>query len=348
VELPKISVVIPVYNGERYLVKTLDCLLRQTFRDFEAICINDCSTDNSESVLRRYAQTDPRVRLLKTESNQGIVPKVLKYYALPNLRGEYYAYSSQDDLFSDDWLEKMWCKAVATGADAVIPDLVFYHVGDTSKNRTLAGVQGDRSVVLSNRDAVILSLDWIIPGNALWKTSLVQRLGYEDFGMFADEYSMRVFFYHCNRVVFSGGTFYYGQDNPDAITKKSSYKSFDSPYNHFRLYEFLKENTFDFAIYSKELLKAATGVRQKRQELIFNRAAYTPEESKEALNRIQKCYNAITQSEAALEVLRRQRGLKNSLAGFPLKHGRLIFEATCRFMVLLRRTKRLALFLPGR
>jgi len=345
---PRISVVIPVYNGGKYLAQALDSLLCQSFKDFEVLCINDCSTDNSESVLKQYAQKDSRIRVLTTDTNQGIVPKVLKNYALPNLRGEYYAYSSQDDFYSEDWLEKMWRKAKETDADAVLPDLVFYHEHDPLKNRSLIGVYGNRDVMLTNREAVILSLDWIIPGNALWKVSLIKKLGYADFGMFADEYSARVFFYHCNKVVFSGGTFYYGQDNLGAITKQPGYKRFDSPYNHFRLFQFLKENSFDPEIYTRQLMKAVRDLLQKKQELILNKTHYSSDHLKEAESRIQKCYEAITKCDASVKTLKQQTHSKYAHKVFVLTHGYQFFGAYYNFIALMRRFRRLVSLRFGR
>ena len=57
---PIVSVVVPIYNGERYLRDSLDSLLAQTFQDFEIICVNDGSTDSSESIINEYAERDSR------------------------------------------------------------------------------------------------------------------------------------------------------------------------------------------------------------------------------------------------------------------------------------------------
>lgn len=149
----------------------------------------------------------------------GIVPKVINF-GRKFIRGEYYVYSSQDDSFSEDWLDCMYARAIETEADAIIPDLVFWHENEPYKNRILSGVNGDRNVQLNGRQAFLLSLDWTIPGNALWKTWLVREIGYFDFGMNADEYTARLYFLKCNKVAFSGGVFYYRQDNVEAITKK--------------------------------------------------------------------------------------------------------------------------------
>ena len=109
--VPQISVFIPVYNGANYIAATLDSLLKQSFQHFEVLCVNDCSTDDSLRILQGYAASDSRVRVLNMDSNQGAASKVLNL-ALPAMRGKYFVYSSQDDLFSVDWLSKMHTRAV--------------------------------------------------------------------------------------------------------------------------------------------------------------------------------------------------------------------------------------------
>ena len=339
-ENPQISVVIPVYNGGQFIARTLDALRQQTFADFEVLCVNDCSTDDSGAVLQQYAQNDPRIRVFTTPTNQGIPSKVIKPYALPNLRGEYYVYSSQDDLFSPDWLEKMWHKARETGADAVLPKLVFAHAHNPAKNHSLVGINGNLDVVLTNREAVILSLDWLISGNALWKVSLVKRLDYPDFGLYADEYFVRELFFHANKVVFCEGTFYYSQDNPASIARKPGYKRFDSPYNHYKLFEFLKQHDFAPDICAQELMRAIRDLLQKKQELILNQTRYSSEHRQEAENRIQKCYATISQNEAAVSLLKQKTRFKHAPKVFAMTHGYRFFSAYCQWLAQLRRIRR--------
>jgi glycosyltransferase involved in cell wall biosynthesis len=281
---PLISVFIPIYNGAQYISRTLDSLLAQSFQHFEVLCINDCSTDDSLAILQDYAARDPRVRVLDMDVNQGSVPKVLNKM-LPEMRGNYFVYSSQDDLFSSDWLAKMHARAVETGADAVIPDLVFYYENEPDRCRSLIGLKGDRSVELTGRDAMVQSLDWTIPGNALWNAELIRRLGFADFAVNADEYSGRVFFMNCNKVAFSEGQFLYRQDNPDAITKRLTYKSFDMALTFFRLFELLRDNGFAPELYAREALKALRTLEQIQRWLVGARAQMTPSEIAEAETR---------------------------------------------------------------
>src|SRR4051795_2357411 len=95
--IPRVSVYMPVYNGEAYLAECLDCILDQTFRDFEVVAVDDGSKDGSFDILLDYARRDGRIRVLRHEANQG--HHQTSNDALAACRGEYLARMDQDDLW---------------------------------------------------------------------------------------------------------------------------------------------------------------------------------------------------------------------------------------------------------
>lgn len=101
---PKISVIIPVYNGEKYLRETLDSIIHQTFSDFELLLIDDASTDGSFAILNEYANADPRVRVFVNNENKGIA--FTTNYGIEQAQGEYIALSDQDDVSFPERLER--------------------------------------------------------------------------------------------------------------------------------------------------------------------------------------------------------------------------------------------------
>lgn len=101
---PKVSVVMSVYNGERYLSEAVESILSQTFRDFEFIIIDDGSTDSSWAILTKYADQDQRVRLFKNEENLGLTKSLNK--GLKLAQGEYIARQDADDISFRDRFEK--------------------------------------------------------------------------------------------------------------------------------------------------------------------------------------------------------------------------------------------------
>ena len=252
--MPRISVLIPIYNGSRFLADTLTSLKAQIMRDFEVLCLDDCSTDDSRAIVEKFSAEDSRFRPIFGDRNRGSVPPVLNE-AMPHVRGEYLVYSSQDDTFSADWLERMLDRAEVTGADAVLPDVVFID-GASRQNHTLFGLHGDRSRVLTNRQAVEASLDWSIHGWALLRSSLVKSLGYATFCSSADEYSTRLFMLSANKVAFSKGIFFSRQDNPDAITKKLTYRIFNAPLVSLAVHDLMTDHEFSREVCATQLLRS--------------------------------------------------------------------------------------------
>ena len=71
--MPKISVIVPVYNVAKYLERCLESILSQSFKDFEIICVNDGSTDNSLEILQQYAKKDKRVKIINQKNSYPVI-----------------------------------------------------------------------------------------------------------------------------------------------------------------------------------------------------------------------------------------------------------------------------------
>jgi glycosyltransferase involved in cell wall biosynthesis len=102
-DAPLISVLMPVYNAQRYIAKAVESILTQTFGDFEFIIIDDGSTDSSPGILRKYAARDPRIKLI-SRPNTGYVRALNEALALA--RGEFVARMDADDVAMSDRFER--------------------------------------------------------------------------------------------------------------------------------------------------------------------------------------------------------------------------------------------------
>ncbi len=98
---PKVTVLMPVYNAEKYLKTAIESILKQTFSDFELLIINDGSTDGSEEIIRSF--NDKRIRLFNNEQNLGIIKTLNK--GLNLAKGEYIIRMDADDISLPDRLE---------------------------------------------------------------------------------------------------------------------------------------------------------------------------------------------------------------------------------------------------
>lgn len=101
---PRVSIGLPVYNGEKYLDEALDSILGQTFGDFELIISDNGSTDRTEEICRSRAATDPRIRYYRNETNLGAAPNFNRTFELAT--GEYFKWAAHDDLLAAEFLEK--------------------------------------------------------------------------------------------------------------------------------------------------------------------------------------------------------------------------------------------------
>lgn len=99
---PKVTVLMSVYNGEKYLREAIDSILNQTFKDFEFLIIDDGSTDSSPEIIRSY--TDPRIRLIQNKKNIGLTRSLNK--GLKLAKGEYIARQDADDISLPERLER--------------------------------------------------------------------------------------------------------------------------------------------------------------------------------------------------------------------------------------------------
>jgi glycosyltransferase involved in cell wall biosynthesis len=101
---PRVSIGLPVYNGENYLAETLDSILAQTFRDFELIISDNASTDGTEAICRRYAASDHRIRYIRNAENLGAAKNYNRVFQLA--KGEYFKWNGHDDPLAPTFLER--------------------------------------------------------------------------------------------------------------------------------------------------------------------------------------------------------------------------------------------------
>lgn len=114
---PLVSVIVPVYNVEKYLPQCLDNLLRQNFLPFEIICVNDGSTDSCSEILRRYAAKDRRIHLI-CQNNRGL--SAARNAGLKKAKGQYVLFVDSDDFLHPETLSSLYRQIIHCNADICI------------------------------------------------------------------------------------------------------------------------------------------------------------------------------------------------------------------------------------
>ena len=127
----KVSVIIPVYNVEKYLRKCLDSVCAQTLEDIEIICVNDCSPDDSIEILKEYASKDNRIKIIDFKENRGVA--VARNEAIKIATGEYIGFVDSDDWIDLDFYEKLYKKAKEDNVDLVVGNHITVQNNQNSK-----------------------------------------------------------------------------------------------------------------------------------------------------------------------------------------------------------------------
>ena len=132
--MPKLSVIVPVYNTEKYLRECVDSILAQTFTDLELILVDDGSTDGSGVICDEYAKKDARIRVIHQE-NGGIT--VARKTGVRVAKGEYVTFVDSDDWIDREMFEQMVEKCLETGADIAVCDVYMDYGAKTVTSPSL-------------------------------------------------------------------------------------------------------------------------------------------------------------------------------------------------------------------
>jgi glycosyltransferase involved in cell wall biosynthesis len=218
VAMPKVSVLVAVYNAETFLAECLDSLLAQTLSDIEVICVDDASTDGSLCVLQDYARRDARIEVQHLDSNQGQAHA--RNVALRAVRGEYVCFLDADDWFSPDTLQRM-VDAFDDDTDCVLLD-VIRHFPDHEEPYEMLPF-----TTLSGNEAFRLSLTWQIHGVYGVRTAIHQRYPYDETcRSYSDDNTTRLHFLTARRVGRCRGVYHYRQHS-GSVTHQVSVRRFD-------------------------------------------------------------------------------------------------------------------------
>jgi glycosyltransferase involved in cell wall biosynthesis len=183
---PYVSVIIPIYNVEKYLQTCLESLVNQTLAEIEIICVNDGSTDKSLEILEEFAQKDERIKII-SKKNEGI--GAARKTGLDVVSGQFIAFLDSDDWLKPEALEELYKNAISNNSDLVMFDLLRYDENYDHLNSE-AGIDLEsffknekinfENFIFTYRDIKPYLLNKsFAPWTKLYKTSLLKN--YDDF-----------------------------------------------------------------------------------------------------------------------------------------------------------------------
>lgn len=248
------SIIIPMYNAEATIARTIESVLGQTCHSWELIIVDDCSTDKGCEICQTYIDRydDCDIKLLRLKENSGNAKSPCDTGVL-NAGGEYCLKLDSDDTFAREYLEIM-SKHISDGADVVIPIMTMVAHNTDNILGQIPSSTFDIHQSLSGKEACRLTIpEWQIGCNGMaFKKELYDYvISLNDFFyMNSDELSSRIILYYADKVALSDARYFYFQ-HPESITHKPSVKLCEMLYVDVQIINFVRER------YDSELLKRA-------------------------------------------------------------------------------------------
>ncbi len=199
----EISVIIPVYNLENYINKGLISVENQTFKDFEAIIVNDGSTDNSEKIITAFLDKNHNFRLINTE-NCGVWSA--RNLGIKEAVGNYIVFLDGDDYVAPDYLEKLHTAALENGADMAVCSA--YNLDEKGNTINVSENVVVQNVTNINDDPSIL-FTYPAPWGKIFKTTLFEGLCFPECKRYEDIRLIPKLFLKASKVVFLPDKLYY-------------------------------------------------------------------------------------------------------------------------------------------
>lgn len=213
-----VSVVIPVYNVEKYLEQCLNSITNQTYKDIEIICINDGSTDNSKKILEEFAAKDNRIKII-TQENRGI--SSARNAGIKSAKGKYITFLDSDDYVNLDYIAKMVFAMENNHADFVISSAIAFAETDDDDER-LQKIQ--EWLKLSVREEGLHNVDKKLPVTCwaqLFKTDILKKYNIlfpEEKLAYEDEFWRYAHISHCKNFYYLPEKLYHYRIRSSSIT----------------------------------------------------------------------------------------------------------------------------------
>lgn len=241
-----VSVVMPVYNASEFLKEAILSVVNQSYDEWELICVNDGSTDNSLSIIEGFAKLDSRIKVF-SQTNSGAASARKK--AIQKAKGTYIAYLDADDFLSKDFLEQTTSIALEFCADTVMPELIRVNSDGVSGISSMsAGFGLSPRQVIDPSEAFIRTFPWTVHGLNLYKAELLKEYGcsslvdINDFD--SDEVITRYLLLFSKSIVVSQGKYFYRR-NPSSTTQSFSKKKMSCLESSRHLFDMAVENGFE-------------------------------------------------------------------------------------------------------
>lgn len=257
-----VSVILPVYNGEKYIASSIESIINQTYQNWELIIVNDCSTDNTLGVIEKYTKNEPRIRVVNNLINKKL-PATLNV-GFAEATGVFLTWTSDDNIFRPEAFAKM--------------------VQELSADTTLAMVYADYTDI--DKDGNVLNEvklekpDEIIRGNVIgacfmYTRAVAKEVGNYDVNLFlAEDYDYWLRIYVCGRMKHLNEDLYYYRRHAGALTETKkelinmqTYKTLEK--NFVPLYVGAKVRGKQYELFNQMINRVFPDMKEDVKEMLF-------------------------------------------------------------------------------
>lgn len=220
--MTKFTILVAVYNAEKYLRTCLDSLIQQTVREIQIVCIDDASTDHSLEILREYQKRDPRVDVIALPKNGGQANA--RNIGLATARGEYTCFCDSDDWLAPDALEQAYQVFQRyPQTDCALFDCIYHFADGHEEPFPMQAFD-----VLTGQQAFLKTLlGWEIHGVYAIRTTLHHRFPYDESARFYSDDNTTRFHYLFSREVRSCQGKYFYRQHASSVIHQISIRQYD-------------------------------------------------------------------------------------------------------------------------
>ena len=266
--IPKVSILVPIFNVSSFIERCAVSLFEQTFEDIEYIFVNDCTPDNSievlNNVIQRYPNRQAQIRIINHENNKGLAGA--RNTGIANANGDFILHIDSDDYVEPNMVELLYSKAIAENSDIVVCDFIMEW---DNTNRVVEQIWDKNPKIFINK---ILSVQ-AVP--SVWNKLFKKKLYIENNISTIEGINLgedlittpKLLYYSKNVSKVEIPLYHYLQTNSNSYTKNYTEKNINNVEDVLKELTSFFKNKEDFYLFEQSLLE---GKLKKKIELIFN------------------------------------------------------------------------------
>lgn len=216
--MTKLSIIVPVYNVEKYLPKCLESLIKQTLKDIEIICVNDGSMDNSLAILKEFASRDSRIRIIDNQ-HQGVAKT--RNTGIEQSTGEYIGFVDSDDYIDIDFFEKLYNSATKSNSDIAIASILkhknFFNIYNAKYTKEEIAITIQDKIKLCEDKKHFFFYAW----NKIYHSGFIKEnnIKFSEGQIYEDVMFAIKALYYSNKIISVYGTKYHYIEHENSLTK---------------------------------------------------------------------------------------------------------------------------------